>query len=147
MSTAAKITNKVTCCAHGEAIMTSTAAAQTSTITITSITKYRALFLVLAGEQGWSFTQVATNVDQYKKGSEVVTLNWGATQLKGLSHTKGKTMVSLVEGAKGAKLQRAQSAMGKPMELTAKWGKLSPAKVAELEALALATFQVITPKV
>lgn len=122
--------------------MSTTAAAQ-APITTTTITKYRALFLILAKELGWTHSQVSTMVDQYKKGTEVVTLSWGNTQLKGLAHTKGKTLVNLVEGAQGAKLQRAQTAMGKPMELTAKWPKLSPAKVAELEALAVATFKVI----
>jgi hypothetical protein len=128
--------------------MTTTAAAASAPIT--SISKYRALMLVGAVELGWTHTQVATNVDQFTKGkgatAEVITLVWGGTQLKAYSHTKGKTLVTTVEGTVGAKLQRAQTSLGKPMELTAKWPKLSAAKVAELEALAKASFKVITPK-
>lgn len=118
----------------------------TSTIKITAITKYRALFLVLAAEQGWSYTQVSTNGDVFTKGTEAIHMVWGATQLQGFTHTKGKSLVAEAKGEVQGKLQRAQSQMGKPMETTKKWPKLSPSKVTELEALATKTFKVLEPK-
>lgn len=119
----------------------------TTVAPVTSITKYRALYLVLAAELGWNHTQLATNVDQYSKGTEKVTLHWGATQLKGYSHSKGKAMVALAEGTEAGKLQRAQSAMGKPIEVSKKWAKINPTQAVALEELATRTFKVIVPKV
>lgn len=120
---------------------------QVTSAAITQISKYRALMLVLATmELGWKYQQVGTQVDQYTKGQEVITLSWGNTQLKEYIHSKGKALVAHVQGTQGAKLQRAQTSLGKPMELTAKWPKLTPKKVEELEALASATFKVVEPK-
>lgn len=116
---------------------------------ITVISKYRALMLVGALELGWTHTQVATLVDIYTKGKgatqEIMVLSWGPSALKEYTHTKGKTMVTHVQGTQGSKLQRAQTSLGKAMDLGAKWS-LSKAKLAELEELARVTFKVITPK-
>jgi hypothetical protein len=131
---------------ESETIMSNTTSTAAVAAPVTSITKYRALYLVLAAELGWNHTQLATNVDQYSKGTEKVTLHWGSTQLKGYSHSKGKAMVALAEGTEAGKLQRAQSAMGKPMEITKKWAKINPTQAAALEDLATRTFTVITPK-
>ena len=120
------------------------AAAKLAAAPLTTMTKYRALFLVLAGEQGFKHTQASTWVDVYSKGNEVITMSWGAGQLKGFTHTSPKGKV-IVEGQQAAKLQKAQTAMGKPMANSAKWN-LAKAKLAELEALGLATFKVIEPK-
>lgn len=129
--------------------MSNTSATTVSLIKATPILKYRALMLVLAGEQGWTHTQAATDVDVYIKGkgaaTEVITLAWGPAALKGYTHTKGKTMVTQCEGAVASKLQRAQTSLGKPMDLKAKWS-LSKAKLAELEELGLKAFKVISPK-
>lgn len=110
---------------------------------INTMTKYRALFLVLAGELGFKHTQASTWVDVYSKGNEVITMSWGAGQLKGFTHTSPKGKV-IVEGQQAAKLQKAQSAMGKPMANSAKWN-LPKGKLAELEALGAKSFYILEP--
>lgn len=108
-----------------------------------SITKYRALFLILAQEKGWKFAQLQTQVDQYTKGQETITVKWAPTAMTEYLHTKGKNVVNHVTPGHQAKLQKLQAAMGGEDLGTKKWPKLSAAKVAELESIAARSFQVI----
>lgn len=126
--------------------MSSTLSTIATPATITCISKYRALFLVLASEMEWKFSQASTYVDTYTKGTEVITMVWGTSKLKAYSHTKGKNLVKQVEGQVASKLQKAQTSMGKPMDDNQRWGKLTPTEVTDLEALATSTFKVISPK-
>lgn len=113
---------------------------------ITTISKFRALFLVLAAQKGWKHSQVLTNVDSYTKGNEVITVKWGATSMVEFTHTKGKSLDAHVTGGVGSKLQKLQTRMGSPIADNQKWAKLPTAKVKELEALATTTFKVVEPK-
>jgi len=116
----------------------------TKSAPITAISKYRALFLILAAEQGWKYTQVLTQVDQFTKGDHVITVKWGATQMVEFLHTQGKAIApnGQVAGGAASKLQKLQTQMGKPMADGKKWAKLSPTKVKELETLATKTFKI-----
>lgn len=115
-------------------------------IPVTAITKYRALMMLAALELGWKFAQEGTNSDVYTKGTDAIHVVWGSTQMVGFTHTRGTKVVTTARGEVSSKLQRCQSALGKPMDVTKKWPKLSPAKVTELEALAVKSFRVIEPK-
>jgi hypothetical protein len=116
--------------------MATTTAKKTSA-PITAISKYRALMLVCAVEQGWTHSQPATSVDQYKKGGDTLTLAWGGRSLVGYTwNAEGITH------GQGSMLQRAQAKLGKPMGLDKKWPKLTPAQTTKLEGLARGSFLV-----
>lgn len=113
-----------------------------TTATITPISKYRALILVLATEKGYQHSQSSTLVDTYTKGEVQITCSWGNSQLKGFTHMKGQALVTSVQGGQVGKLQRLQSSLGKPMAVTSRWG-LSQAQKEALDQLAATSFTLI----
>lgn len=103
----------------------------------------RSLMLVLADEQGFTHSQTATYVDVFtKKGHAPVVLTWSAARNGHLlAVASGKT---LIEG-KTSMLQRAQTMLGKPIDLGRKWGRIADAKKAELVAFGASRLKVIAP--
>ena len=128
------------CCDHGKAIMATTLKAAP----ITTISKFRALVLVMAVLNGWTHVQAHTMVDQYTKGDDTIALSWGAGSLKGFSRNG-----TLVEGG-SLMLQRMQhqafkvAQKGKSLnDLNWKWSKLTAKQVKGLEDLARASFKIL----
>lgn len=106
---------------------TSTAAAAAKAPTAKAADNWmRGLMLILAVQEGFSHSQTSTYVDVLtKKGQAPIVLTWsGASNGHLLAITQGNTHI---EG-KGSMLQRAQTMLGKPMELHKKWTGMTAGK-------------------
>src|SRR5690242_17669868 len=117
---------------------------------LTSISKYRALVLVLATSLGFTHKQESSQVDIYSKGSTSILLQWGHGQLLGGARVEQGKVVAEVKAEQNLKLQRMQHQLFKAPEkgkalsdLQWKWSKLTSKQVTDLEALAKAQFKAL----
>ena len=113
----------------------------------------RAAILTQALAQGFTWSQVATNTDQYTKGTKVITVSW-SNVVTGATIQEGKGSPKTLAAGHQGKLQIITTALGhKAMTVTQKWsasdlfiqeskdGQKNKASTEELKALAVATFK------
>lgn len=108
---------------------------------------YRVAIRVISSEQGWSFQQLATGVDQFSKGGVVIQASYSPkSNLVGAQQVKGDSISSILGGSKG-KLENLKLWLeGQPaVKVPARWVAGS-AERAKATSSPLAEVKVIEPK-
>src|SRR6187401_3567936 len=88
---------------------------------ITVISKFRMYIIEQAEALGWEWTQTATQIDRFDKGTEEITATYNNRVLKGFRHMSGESLKAEVVYSHSSKLQLLQTALGRPMPLAEKW--------------------------